>query len=148
MSHVWRLIVALGLALAVVGAGFAFAYGGTPSGPDQPVASATSPGNDTDGPTPSPVTPEPGMPAVAPVPWERAEPIDGGTALLVSWWSGVEPCVVLDHVEVAESATEVVVTLHEGYDPAATCLAMAVETSTVVPLGAPLGDRAIVDGAR
>ena len=67
-----------------------------------------------------------------------------GTELRFTLWMGVEPCDVIDRVEVVETATAVDVQIMRGVgDPAATCVAMAVERTVVVDLEAPLGDRAL-----
>jgi len=100
--------------------------------------------------TPSPVTPA--GPTLNPrkVPWESATPASDGRSLDVVWWSGVEPCHVLDHVEVTETARTVTVTLYEGQDrrsPDAVCIEIAVLKTTKVRLKAPLGGRKVVDGA-
>ncbi|MEU8173471.1 hypothetical protein AB0C14_11390 [Microbispora hainanensis] len=128
---------------------------GSPSGagadhgssmPASPVGPSGAPSG-----TPSPVTPA--GPTLNPrkVPWESATPTGDGTALDLVWWSGVEPCNVLDHVEVTETAREVTVTLYEGQDrrsPDAVCIEIAIMKSTQVHLKAPLGDRKVVDGAK
>lgn len=96
------------------------------------------------------VTPRPGMAGTRPIPWTGAEPLGDGATLRVTWISGVEPCQVLDRVEVAETATEVRVTLIEGSDPAspdAVCIELGVPKAVEVPLAAPLADRTVVDGA-
>jgi hypothetical protein len=57
---------------------------------------------------------------------------------------GVEPCDVIDRVEVSETETSVDVEIFRGVgDIAATCIAMAVERIVVAPLAAPLGDRTL-----
>lgn len=96
------------------------------------------------------VTPRPGMAGTRAVAFTGAEPVADGSTLRITWISGVEPCNVLDRVEVAETATEVRVTLIEGSDPAspdAVCIELGVSKAVEVPLGAPLADRTIVDGA-
>ncbi|MEN3535025.1 hypothetical protein AAH991_07935 [Microbispora sp. ZYX-F-249] len=117
------------------------APGGAPGG---------APGSTPSG-APSPVTPA--GPTLNPrkVPWESATPTGDGRSLDVVWWSGVEPCNVLDRVEVTETAREVTVTLYEGQDrrsPDAMCIAIAVLKSTKVQLKAPLDGRKVVDGAK
>ncbi|MFI7038141.1 hypothetical protein ACIBI0_15760 [Microbispora rosea] len=146
----------------------AVACGGTSStsaSPEQPEASPSGAGADHGssapaspvGPsgvpsgTPSPVTPA--GPTLNPhkVPWESATPTDDGRSLDVVWWSGVEPCNVLDRVEVTETAREVTVTLYEGQDrrsPDAVCIEIAIMKSTKVHLKAPLDGRKVVDGAK
>ncbi|MFB9428260.1 hypothetical protein [Streptoalloteichus tenebrarius] len=118
------------------------------SPPGQPVSTSASPS----GPPGEPraVDPRPGQAGVHPTRWHRVEPVEDGAALRVSFWSGVEPCHVLDHVDVRQGADEVVITVHEGHDPArpdTACVEIAVLKATVVRLDAPLGGRRVVDGA-
>ncbi len=85
------------------------------------------------------------------LPFESATPGADGKTVRVVWWSGVEPCNVLDHVEVAETPAMVTITLYEGHDPDAqevACIELAVQKSTLVELEQPLGDRKLVDGAQ
>ncbi|GAA1269635.1 hypothetical protein Psi02_19740 [Planotetraspora silvatica] len=130
----------------------AVACGETPSSsasPGQPVGVPANSGGAT--PSPSTVTPVGNTINPRKVPWISAKPTDDGTALNVVWWSGVEPCNVLDRVEVAETADTVTVTLWEGHDrrqPDAMCIEIAIQKQTRVRLPAPLGDRKVVDGAR
>ena len=66
------------------------------------------------------------------------------------FWGGVEPCFVLDRVEVEETADTVTVTLRAGSDPArpgVACIEIALWMSVEVRLAAPLGGRVIRDGA-
>jgi hypothetical protein len=101
-------------------------------------------------PVPKRVEPRPGMAGVHPVPFETATPIGDETALDVRFWGGVEPCFVLDGAAVAETAETVTVTLTAGYDPArpgVACIEIALWMSVEVRLAAPLGGRAIRDGA-
>ncbi|GIH69173.1 hypothetical protein [Sphaerimonospora thailandensis] len=118
------------------------------SGPDEPVgvpASTAAPSG-----SPSPVTPVGHTLNTHKVPWVSATPSGDGRSLDVVWWSGVEPCNVLDRVEVDEQADKVIVTLYEGQDPRspdAVCILIAIQKTTKVELRAPLADRKIVDGA-
>lgn len=116
-------------------------------GPDEPVTSTPS-----DGPQapdePDEVTPRPGMADVRAVPWRRAK-VRGDRVTLL-YWSGVEPCNVLDRVEVEETAESVTITLYEGHDPEAqdvACIELAVEKQTTVVLEAPVAGRKLIDGA-
>jgi hypothetical protein len=69
------------------------------------------------------------------------------TELRFKLWMGVEPCDVIDRVEVTETVDSVDVQIFRGVgDIAATCVAMAVEKTVVVNLDAPLGDRAVTLG--
>ena len=68
----------------------------------------------------------------------------------IDFVSGVEPCYVLDHVDVDESADAVTITLFEGSDTAAgqvACIEIGVFKRTIVTLDQPLAGRDIVDGA-
>lgn len=95
-------------------------------------------------------TPRPGQEDVRARPWDSAEVADDGVTVTISWWSGVEPCSVLDRVEVHEAADKVVITLYEGNAPGdeGDCPAIAVEKRTQVRLSAPVAGRPIVDGAK
>ncbi|WP_204056545.1 hypothetical protein [Microbispora corallina] len=120
----------------------------TPSG--EPVGVPASSAAPAATPSPSPVTPVGHTLRTHKVTWLSATPVDDGARLRLVWWSGVEPCSVLDRVEVKESADEVVVTLYEGQDrrsPDAACIEIAIQKTTTVALTSPLGARKVVDGA-
>ncbi|MEZ0071606.1 hypothetical protein ABH927_000938 [Planotetraspora sp. GP83] len=98
---------------------------------------------------PSPATPVGNTLKAHKVPWISATPTD--SSLNVVWWSGVEPCYVLDRVEVTETKDAVTVTLWEGHDrrkPDAVCIEIAIQKQTTVKLSAPLGTRKVIDGAK
>jgi hypothetical protein len=124
--------------------------------PDQPTSSTPDPGSPgarpgQASPTPSPVRPRPGTADPRPIRFSSATPQQGGRALEVTWWSGVEPCHVLDRVDVAYRPDAVVVTVVEGRDPKRKnepCIEIAVRKKTLVSLKTPLGGRRVVDGAR
>ncbi|MGN9785020.1 hypothetical protein ACTMTF_26560 [Nonomuraea sp. ZG12] len=83
--------------------------------------------------------------------WTSAKPVSKGRKVRLVWWSGVEPCTVLDRVKVKETGKRVTITLYEGAAPKAedlSCIMIAVEKTTTVKLKSPLGDRKIVDGAK
>ena len=42
---------------------------------------------------------------------------DDGRTVTIDFWSGVEPCYVLDHVDVGYATDEVTITLFEGTEP-------------------------------
>jgi hypothetical protein len=95
------------------------------------------------------VEPRPGMDNVHQTGWERVE-ILGPNRVRVHFVSGVEPCSVLDHVDVEYRPAEIVITLFEGSDPAArdaACIMIAVYKAVDVDLGEPIGGRQFVDGA-
>jgi hypothetical protein len=102
--------------------------------------------------TPELVEPRPGMADVRRSAFESATSIDDGRVLAIRYWSGVEPCDVLDRVDVEESATEVVVTLQIGRDPEVgedvACILIAQLYETHVTLAEPLGDRTVIDAVR
>lgn len=97
-----------------------------------------------------PVEPTPGMAGVRPHPFVKSIANGDGTVTLV-FWGGVEPCDVLDHVDVAYAADAVTVTLYSGHDPSAgdvACIDIAELKSVTITLDQPLGDRTIEDGTR
>ena len=97
------------------------------------------------------VRPRPGMADLRRVAWEKARQTSSGRALRVTYWSGVEPCNVLDHVEVDYAQKEIAVTLFEGHDPEAgdvACIEIALQKAVVVKLDEPVDGRKVVDGAR
>ncbi|WP_433352297.1 hypothetical protein ACQP25_04290 [Microtetraspora malaysiensis] len=97
---------------------------------------------------PAPVKPRGGTVDPHKVRWTSAKPIRNGRYLRVTWWSGVEPCTMLDRVRVKETRGKVTVTLYEGRGKdAQMCVMIAVQKSTIVRLKAPLGDRKVIDGA-
>ena len=52
------------------------------------------------------------------------------------WWSGVEPCNVLDSVTLQQTGSELFLTIREGTtDPDAFCIELAMLKSTIVDLG-------------
>lgn len=121
------------------------------TGPDAPVTAPPAPGGDLGGGRAQRVRPRPGMADVRPVGWDKARQTPDGRKLRITYWSGVEPCNVLDRVEVAYKAEQIVVTLFEGHDPDAedvACIEIAVKKVVVVALEEPVDGRRIVDGAR
>lgn len=85
------------------------------------------------------------------VAWTKATPVSKGRKVRLVWWSGVEPCTVLDRVKVKETRKRVTITLYEGTSPKAknvSCIMIAVEKATTVKLKSPLGKRKIVDGGK
>ncbi|GAA2656074.1 MULTISPECIES: hypothetical protein [Nonomuraea] len=85
------------------------------------------------------------------VPFTGAKAFDRGRKVKLVWWSGVEPCTVLDRVRVKETSRRVTITLYEGTAAKAkdvSCIMMAVQKTTTVKLKAPIGKRKIVDGGK
>lgn len=93
--------------------------------------------------------PRPGQDHVRARRWESAAVHDDDVTIDITYWSGVEPCYVLDRVEVREEAARVVITLYEGSQPGfdGACTEQAVERTTRIRLSAPLGSRVLVDGS-
>lgn len=120
-------------------------------GPDASVSYSPCPGEDDTaggGPKAQPVEPVPGQVDVRAVSWERARA--KGQTVRIFFWSGVEPCNVLDRVEVEETSREIILTLFEGRTPSdedTACIEIAVYKVTEVDLESSAGDRKIVDGA-
>ena len=116
---------------------------------DTPVAGCSD-GGDVPVPRSSPVIPRAGMADVRAIGWDRVDVAGDGRTLTVHFWSGVEPCSVLDRVDVRHGDDAVTITLHEGHDPAAedvACIEIAVAKSVTITLDEPLGGRDLVDGA-
>ncbi len=141
-------LLAAGLVLAACGDDTEQLDTGAPDEPAQTLPDDGA-GDPPDEAGPERVEPRPGMANVRPRSFEEAEPLDERT-LAVRFWSGVEPCYVLDRVEVEESDETVTITLYEGSDPAepdAVCIEIALWKEVLVELDAPLDGREVVDGA-
>ena len=94
------------------------------------------------------VEPVPGMADVRARGFDRAIVNDDGIVTIL-FVSGVEPCSVLDHVDV-DYGRDVTITLYEGHDPSAgdvACIEIGVLKSVTIALDEPLNGRTIVDGA-
>jgi hypothetical protein len=88
------------------------------------------------------VEPQPGQQNVHPVTIERMDATASGTVVSVDayWTSGVDPCYVLDRVEVNvnEADQTVDVTIQEGTsDPDAICVMIAVAKHTIFSFDVP-----------
>jgi hypothetical protein len=125
------------------------------TGPDATVSYTPCPGDEPAVPT-DPydgaqlVKPTTGMSGVSPRPYDKAVVGDDDRTLTIFFWSGVEPCYVLDHIDVDYGPGAITVTLFEGYDASAgdvVCIEIALLKKVVVVLDEPVGDRRIVDGA-
>jgi hypothetical protein len=145
MNHALRsalAIVTLGLALAACSAGGATSTLSAPAPSDPPAASG-DPGIGV----PEPggvelVEPQPGQQNVHPVALERLDAAASGTAVSVDayWTSGVDPCYVLDQVQVNVNDDDLTVdvTVTEGTsDPDAICVMMAVPKHTIFTFEVP-----------
>lgn len=119
-----------------------------PAGPDTAVSD--SPSTVTPPPSgPQVVTPRAGMDNVRATQWQAATPAADGRSVRIEFTSGIEPCYVLDRVDV-RYGTDIVITLYQGNDPKAkdvACAEIAVPKVVDVALDEPIGSRRIVDGA-
>ncbi|GAA3792199.1 hypothetical protein GCM10022226_09240 [Sphaerisporangium flaviroseum] len=144
--------LATGSLLLALGCGNAPSATATNPAAERPVVtSANSTGATTPAAAPSPTKPKGHTITPRKVRWEKAKPSRDGRRLKIVWWSGVEPCNVLDRVKVRETAKTVTVTLYEGRARGSrdvACIQIAIQKTTTVKLKAPLGKRKIVDGAR
>lgn len=123
------------LSLAIVLA----ACSATSAPPDTPVA--TDPGSGEVPPADGGakvVVPRPGQLDVHPVAAEQlTASVDGRTVVVtVDWWSGVEPCTILDSIIVARGEGSFAITLREGRGPEeVACIAIAERHRAEVDLG-------------
>jgi hypothetical protein len=121
------------------------------SGPDGTVTFTPCDPGPAPRPRPLVVEPRPGMANVTAIGFDTAKVGADDRSLAVRFWSGVEPCSVLDHIDVAYGADAVTVTLYQGSDPSAglvACPEIAVLKQVTVVLDEPLAGRDIVDGTR
>lgn len=108
---------------------------GTGIGSDLPIR---QPPIDPGAGQPTLVVPRPGQRDLRPVsPMTLQASVDGRRVLVkVIWYSGVEPCNVLDSVKVERSGTDIAITPFEGTgDANAMCIEIAVLKATIVDLG-------------
>lgn len=134
--------------LCACGSGTSAAGGGSPD-PGDVVSTTVDPGA-TPGPShPRRVEPEGGLDHPFPSAWSDPRLLRGGRAARLTWYSGVEECYGLDHVDVDYGPRTVAVTLFAGTRPEAeTCIELAEQVVTVVHFDEPLGKRKLVDGSR
>ena len=75
------------------------------------------------------------MDNVRPTAFDTATIGGDDTTLTIVFWSGLEPCSVLDHVDVSYAADTVTVTLFQGSDPHAgdvPCIDIAVQKQVTI----------------
>ena len=113
--------------------------GGSSGNPDTGIGVGVDPGVVDPGlGEPKLVVARPGQLTPHPVGATLLEPSVEGRRVLVkiTWYSGVEPCHVLDSVDVDQGGNEFVLTLVEGTsDPNAMCIEIAELKATIVDLG-------------
>jgi ABC-type transport system substrate-binding protein len=99
----------------------------------------TDPGNgDVDPGQPALVVPKPGQLNVHPVAIEEMEArVEGRHAVLnARWWSGVEPCYVLDSVAWKRDGKTITISVREGSGGEdVICIDIAMYKATVIDLG-------------
>jgi hypothetical protein len=125
----------------------------SPNDPDGVVSDTPKPGDQQPGRTKwARIEPRPGMADLHRVAWQKAMVSANGKAVTLRFYIGVDPCYVLDHIDVDYGADAVKITLFEGHDPSAgdnvACIELAMAASTRVVLDEPLAGRPIVDGAK
>jgi hypothetical protein len=116
--------------------------------PDQPVTSDPGGNGSSGGGGSAPVDPAPGQPTlvfpkpglrnVHPVAIEQLEARVAGRHVVLNarWWSGVEPCSVLDSVAVKQDGRTITVSVREGSsDENAMCIDIAMLKATPIDLG-------------
>jgi len=120
------------------------------AGPDATVATVPCIPGPQRRPQPLIVVPRSGMANIRPIAFTSTAVRSDDRTLDVRFWSGIEPCSVLDHVDVAYGADAVMITLFEGSDPSAgmvACPDIAMLKQATVQLDQALAGRRIIDGA-
>ena len=156
MKRTLLILVAAALLLAACGSADESSdpgSSGNSSDPEAPVTSAPQTPGDGEIPSPQPsiAVPQPGQEDVRPIMWQELEKGMDDQTVTLYYYSGVEPCYVLDHVDVEYGKQEVTITLFEGHTPGegdTPCIEIAIYTATVVELDEPLDGRKVVDGAK
>jgi hypothetical protein len=101
-------------------------------------------------PTPTVVEPTPGQADVYARPFDTATIGADDRTVTIDFVSGIEPCYVLDHVDVAYGPKVVTITLFEGHDASTgdvACIDIGVFKRVVITLDEPLAGRSLTDGA-
>ena len=120
-----------------------------PADPNSPVSNISDPPATVAPQGPRQVTPIPGQNGVRPIPFRRMK-VDGRMVTL-SYYSGVEPCYVLDSVDVEYGQDKIIVTLMEGHSPnseGTACIELAEFKQVTIELKEDPAGRKIVDGAK
>jgi len=146
MKHLVRpavMVIAVALLLAACASGSSSAAPSDEAPPSEVPAASEPPGIGQ----PEPggvelVEPQPGQQDVHPVALERMDATASGRVVSVDayWTSGVDPCYVLDRVEVqldTEERTADVTILEGTSDPDAICVMMAVAKHTIISFEVP-----------
>jgi hypothetical protein len=122
----------------------------TPAGSSPDDVVSNTPGADPPEPGgPQRVEPHEDVVDVRATHWDKHKVRDGGRAIDLFFWSGVEECYGVDRVEIVYGKKLIRATIYEGREPSAeTCIELAVRKVIRVELEEPLGDRRVVDGNR
>ena len=144
MTHAFRpavLFIAVALLLAACASGGAAPSAAAPPSEAPPVAEPPALEEPGVGGAEL-VEPQPGQQDIHPVTIEQMQATSSGRVVSVDayWTSGVDPCYVLDHVEVAinDDDQTIDLTVLEGTsDPDAICVMMAVTKHTIVSFEVP-----------
>ena len=124
---------------------------GMPGGsdPEEPVSSTPGSGGGGVGSgKPRFVEPRPGMAGIHRLGWDSAHP-RGKRTVDIHFYSGVEPCYVLDHVDIDYRRRAIVVTLFEGNDDSEgeqACIEIAEFKAVRLHLDEAIRGRPIKDG--
>ena len=122
---------------------------GPPPDADDIVSTVVDPSASPPPSGPREVRPDGGLTHVIPTAWEKAKVTRDGRSARLTWYSGVEECYGLDHVDVDYGKTTVTVTMYSGSRPEAEeCIDLAERVVTIVDFDEPLAGRELVDGAR
>jgi hypothetical protein len=146
----WIGLACLLVLLLLLGACARVSGGGAAAGGSEPVTSVPDRDADPTNPTPTPVTPQPGQAGVFARGWDDVHVADDNRTLTIDFVGGIEPCSVLDHVDVDYADDAVTITLYEGHAPDAgnvACIEIGVFKSVTIELDEPLAGRAVKDGA-
>ncbi len=119
-----------------------------PSSTTSTTGDSTTSSTTTSAPTSSTSTTNASRPDLVDV---RAVPIrsvrsPGGGSLELTVEGGVEPCFIIDRVDVVETGEQVELTVHAGSEPGAICIQIIELHTTTVTLDQPLDGRTVVDG--
>ena len=135
-------LLTLALVLGACSAGGAASTNPTQAPTDAPVTAPPSDGASAEpsadpGTGAKPVVPKPGQLDVHQVPADSLTArVDGNTVVVNPvWTSGVEPCTILDHVEVTKGDGTITIALFEGRGPEdVVCIAIAEEHTTEIEI--------------
>ena len=117
---------------------------------EAPVASSIACPAPTGPPHRQLVEPEDGQVDLRPIAWTRARVAHDDRTVTIDFASGIEPCSVLDHVDVDDRPDAITITLFEGHAPDAgdvACIEIAQLKAVRIHLDRPVNGRELVDGA-